>query len=84
MAAPAYKMTAWKVEPGGAAPATRRYDDPLEALVGAMAHLLRGYQVRLSDTCVAWFRDNPLPEAAAALRQAAGKEDRLWAGCPDG
>lgn len=76
MAARTYKMTAWKPEPGGAVPTTRRYDDPLDALVGAMAHLLRGYQVRLSDAVVRWFEANPaplleaMPDAAAALRRA--------------
>ena len=58
----AYSVLAWK----GAqkTPSRFGYDDPLDALTGAVEYLKAGYQVRLTDSAVQWFEHQPVPDAA--------------------
>lgn len=52
---------------------TQRYGDPVDALAACVAALQNGYQARLSDNAVAWFRQH---EAVGGLKLSDMGGDR--------
>ena len=49
------------------------YHDPIDALTAAITFLREGYQARLSDGCVEWFRTHPVPQLDAVTGNGAAE-----------